>query len=284
MGLLEESTMTVRTLLRGAGLALAAAGVMTLAGCDLIYSWFGITIDKGAVQVLQGSTVIASGGTYDFGSSGAGVPGSTVAFTLKNTGTATVGLNYVNAVHASSADFLVTPPGTTSIAPDGSTTFSVQFIPTSISSISSTISVETSEGTFTFTATGTGAPSGAFQLQYSVDGGASWNSLTNGGTAIFPQLSSSQGFESVQFRITNTSSTEQLGIPRGPVLTTNNNPGAYYAYLPSSPVAPSSTSDFSISYYYLGSFRSNDDETVQMHTSDASNEVFTFTVSGSTSS
>jgi hypothetical protein len=122
------------------------------------------------INVKQGSTSIASGGSYDFG----GVRTTSnviVAFTVENVAPGNGTLVITTPVTSTDATrFYVDAQPATSVAVGGSTTFKIKFSPGSPGVKTAVISVtnnDQNENPYTFTVTGTGAdaayvsPSGA---------------------------------------------------------------------------------------------------------------------------
>ena len=107
------------------------------------------------VQVQDGSTPIASGGSDSFGTTTVGSP-VTRTFTVTNGGTQTLTLG---AFGAMPAGFTLTQGfGSTSLAPGASTTFQVSLSATAAASYSGTLSFGTSDpdfSTYSFTVSGT---------------------------------------------------------------------------------------------------------------------------------
>ncbi len=248
-------------------------------GCSFFDSWLGNSVMEGSVQIVQGFTVIASGGAFDFGSVPVASRSTPVRFEIQNAGTVPFSLSFDDAVQETdTADFTLTPPTTTIVPAGGSVPFEVAFTPTFIASIASTITVRTSQGTSSFAVSGTGTGAGSFGLAY--DGAAGWMDVANGGTVAFAPLLSSES-ETVQFQITN-GGTDALSILAGPVFLTSNEPGDFsLTASPVSPVASASTTTFDITYYGRKDNQSSS-EVVQLLTSDQGNQVFDVTVQGTT--
>ncbi len=116
------------------------------------------------INLRQGVTNIASGGSYAFGSQAAATSSAAVTFTIENTGNADLTLSGTPRVAISgtnAAEFTVDQTATTSpVGAASSTTFTITFSPTSTGAKSATITIandDVDEGTYTFTLSGTGA-------------------------------------------------------------------------------------------------------------------------------
>jgi hypothetical protein len=111
------------------------------------------------INIKRGSTNIASGGSFGFGSVNTG-SNSTLTFTIENTGSATLNLTGIPKIAISGADFTVNQTATSStIAAGSSTTFTVTFSPASAGAKNATLTIsnnDTDEGTYTIHLTGTG--------------------------------------------------------------------------------------------------------------------------------
>jgi hypothetical protein len=134
---------------------------------------FGCTMTSSSgtavLQILQGTTSIASGGTYNFGSVTVGSPSNPVTFTIKNTGTASASLTGPSALTITgtkAADFAISTQPSLTIAAGASTTFALVFSPSVAAVESVQIALSSPVGTYTFTLTGTGtsAPAAALQV------------------------------------------------------------------------------------------------------------------------
>jgi hypothetical protein len=265
--------------LRVAAIAAAAIGLVTLSSCELILEILHGPVSKGDVQLLQDSTDLTGGGTYSFGSTVAGTNGDTRIFTIKNTGTEPVSLNYGDAVTLSNtADFeLVSGLTSTSLADGADITFSVLFRPQSVGTLASTITVHTSAGEITFTASGDGASSGALSLWYSDDNGATYAYQVNDGAVVDIGYGAPLTF---YFQILNSDLSGELYITTYPTITTQNTPNDFYVNsYPTSPVtAGGGTATFEINYQDTGN--SQDDETVEIGSSDGSTGILSFTIRG----
>ena len=149
------------------GLIIVIGGI-ALNGCDS--QVFGaITADIQAaldaqtdllpsINIKQGTTGIASGDTYDFGSVLVGFPRE-VSFTIENRGEATLQLTGVSEVALSGdSQFSVVTAPSSSIPAGGSSVLTVRLAPATVGqSYTATLTIESNDSatpSFTFTVTG----------------------------------------------------------------------------------------------------------------------------------
>ncbi len=113
------------------------------------------------INIKQGTTNIASGGTFDLGSVLIGSSNSLI-FTIENLGSIDLTLSgspIVTLGGTNPTQFAVTAQPTTPIAASGSTTFTIRFTPTSQGAKSATVAIvnnDTDENPYNITFTGTG--------------------------------------------------------------------------------------------------------------------------------
>ena len=130
------------------------------------------------INLKQGATDIATGGTYAFGSKVVGTDTDTV-FTIENTGTDPLNLTGLPLViGGTNADqFAVTVQPVSPVAAAGSRTFTVRFHPTSDGAKAAQISIANNDGDenpYMLNLTGTGTvPAGTLTVT-SPNGGESW--------------------------------------------------------------------------------------------------------------
>jgi hypothetical protein len=163
---------------------------------------------------LQGSTEVDTANGWDFGSQIAQCPQAYVAFAVKNTASSVVTLGSVPyAVSGTdSANFtLVNVPPDTVIPPGGAVTFCLQFDPWQIRDYAATMTVATDAATVSFPLRGSGVTSGTCSLDYSTDGGTSWNNIP-GTPIVFATHPPGSAAVTYLFRITNTGGGP-LGVP-----------------------------------------------------------------------
>nr|WP_277881362.1 choice-of-anchor D domain-containing protein [Hymenobacter cyanobacteriorum] len=130
------------------------------------------------INVVQGTTAVGSGDTYNFGQLQAGAL-ATATFTIQNLGLADLSLTgtpSVQLVTGSSADYVVTAqPAAATVGSGSSTTFTVTFSPTSGATQTATLSIASNDQTgneapYLITLTGSAVP------LYTWNGtGTSWN-------------------------------------------------------------------------------------------------------------
>jgi len=116
------------------------------------------------INVKQGTTQIAKGGSYDFGNINLGSSSGARTFTIENVGNEDLYLNGSGVtISSGSGEFSLNNTSSSPIAGGNSTTFTVTFSPTgSPGSKSATISISNSdadESTYNFTLLGTGMTS-----------------------------------------------------------------------------------------------------------------------------
>jgi protocatechuate 3,4-dioxygenase beta subunit len=130
------------------------------------------------INLKQGATGIATGGTYGYGSKLVGTDTDTV-FTVENTGTDALILTGLPlTITGPNADqFTITVQPTSPIAAAGSTTFTVRFHPTSVGDKTAAISIasnDADENPYILNLTGTGAIPAAALTVTSPNGGEVW--------------------------------------------------------------------------------------------------------------
>ena len=117
------------------------------------------------INLKQGSTDIASGGSYDFGDIAINSSSPETAFTIENVGTGTLTLSgtagsLIALGGTDATEFSLVQNGTTSpIAASGSQTFTVTFNPTSVGAKTATLIItsdDPDEGTYILTLNGNG--------------------------------------------------------------------------------------------------------------------------------
>jgi hypothetical protein len=234
------------------------------------------------LQVLLGTTPIASGGTYGFSNVQQGTQSAQIIFTIKNSGTQLATLSGGGPVSISgtnAGDFQVSSQASTTIAGGASTTFSVVFSPLTNSAETAQAQFTSQLGTYTINLNGTGTSGGSLQVSY-IGVNGSPVIIPNKGTMSFGSLAGPAGnTTSVTFTIANADVKVPLALVGVSPLTITNNTLAFsITTSPASPVAPNGSTTFVVQEVYIktGSYP----ETVTLQTSDASNQIFTFTVNG----
>ena len=90
---------------------------------------FGIPVPEIAIQRADSSELADSGSTLELGAVNFGTTGLARAVTIRNTGTANLTGLAITTDGANPSDFRIGTLGATTLAPGGSTTFSITFIP-----------------------------------------------------------------------------------------------------------------------------------------------------------
>ena len=108
---------------------------------DLKY-WRG----SSEINLKQGVTDIADGGTYNFGSQNLGT-NTNVTFTIENTGSLNLTITTPVAIGGADAgQFSVQQQPVSPVAPSGTTTFIIRFSPTSLGAKTASISIANNDG------------------------------------------------------------------------------------------------------------------------------------------
>jgi T5SS/PEP-CTERM-associated repeat protein/autotransporter-associated beta strand protein len=127
------------------GLRIVTASAVDIIGIDEIEIY---QASAALAMSRDGGLAVPVGSTVAFGSSHAGDPvGKT--FTLANAGTDTLSFSSFAITGGASGDFLVTPPGTTALAPGQSTNFTVTFTPSIVGTRAATLQFTTNDPSHT---------------------------------------------------------------------------------------------------------------------------------------
>jgi hypothetical protein len=122
-----------------------------------------IGVSGGGQPIADGASGASSANDTDFGTAVVGSAPVTETFAIANTGTAPLNLGTVSLGGANAGDFQVLTQPASSVAPQGSTTFSVQFQPSAAGARTASISFSEDDPTqpdpFTFVIAGTGEAS-----------------------------------------------------------------------------------------------------------------------------
>jgi len=114
----------------------------------------------GVLELSHDDTVIThnSSTPLDFGRVEVGDESTPLIFTIKNTGNIDLELTEIPALTSSNPVFAITQPTSTILSPEGTTTFTVQYIPTAEGEVTGTITIanNSDSGPFIFIVKGTG--------------------------------------------------------------------------------------------------------------------------------
>lgn len=127
------------------------------------------------INVKQGTTNIATGGTYNFGNQAFGTSSSAITFTVENEGQESLSVGTLSISGTNASEFAITQVDTTlphSVSGGGNTTFTVTFSPTGAGSKTAQLSLandDANESPYIINLTGVGGPandncSGAIDL------------------------------------------------------------------------------------------------------------------------
>lgn len=112
------------------------------------------------INIKQGSTNIASNGTYNFGNQISGTSGTAITFTIENTGQAPLSVGLLSKSGPDAGLFTITQPLASSVAASGSpTTFTVSFSPITTGTKTAQLSLvngDSDEDPYIINLTGTG--------------------------------------------------------------------------------------------------------------------------------
>ncbi|GAB5426114.1 MAG: hypothetical protein Crog4KO_32610 [Crocinitomicaceae bacterium] len=178
----------------------------------------------GEIEVTAAGLDVLDGGFYDFG---AGPVGGTITtvFTITNTGTSNLTLTGPISVTGDAEFALNSTFGTTTVAPGGTTTFSIDFTASGAGPFTGNVSFgsnDCDEGTYNFELNGTGdvvPPTAGFTVSPSA--------ICEGQTVTF--TSTSTGASSYSWTFTGGTPATATGV--GPHVVTYSTAGAYNASL-----------------------------------------------------
>jgi hypothetical protein len=233
------------------------------------------------INVMQGVSEVPSGsGSYGFGSLLVGSSSSPTIFTIENFGTADLKLSGSPRVVLGGADagmFSVSLQPGSPVAPSSSTTFTITFSPTSAGAKAATVSIandDSDENPYTFSLSGTGVTPEINLKQGTTD-------IPSGGTYDFADVGVGIGGSTITFTIENLGSADLnlLGNPR--VAVGGAEAGMFTVDAqPSSPIGPSSSITFTITFDPLSVGSKTATVTITNDDSDESTYSFTLTGNG----
>ncbi len=170
-----------------------------------------IAVSGGGQAIVDGSTTPDPTDDTDFGAAAyAGAPVSQT-YTISNSGTGVLTIGNLVLGGANPGDFTITSPPATTVAPGGSTTFSVQFAPTALGTRAATISFDENDPTqsdpFTFAIQGEALPGLSItDPQVTVP-----NDSTSTTTAVFTVSLSTPGSQTVTVDFATADGTAVAG-------------------------------------------------------------------------
>lgn len=148
-----------------------------------------INLQGNGQNILNGDATPSTADHTDFGARAVGTGAGSRTFTIQNTGTAALDLTNSPRVQiggTNPSNFVVTADATTPVAASGSTTFTIDFTPSSEGPFSAEVSIannDADENPYTFAIQGNGVPAkyrSAGTGQWSAP--ATWEVSTDGGT------------------------------------------------------------------------------------------------------
>jgi len=149
-----------------------------------------------------------------------------------------------------------------------------------VSQASTTFTVPSQTNLVVLTMTPAAPLGGGIQLAWSANISGPFTAITNGGAtpgAYTNVYSDSTWPEIDYYQITNTSSTESLGV--GPVTVTNNTGSVFSVNVPpTSPVPPNGTEIFEVQAVYEGGNTYTETVTLKTTSTNPPDQTFTFTV------
>jgi len=237
-----------------------------------------INASGNSTNIVDGDATPSPSDHTEFGTTG--VTAGTVArtFTISNSGTADLTIGTIIVGGTQAAEFTVTPPAVSTLAPAGSTTFTVTFDPSDVGSRSASVSFstnDTDEDPFNFSIQGTGAAS---IPEIAVSGGG--NVIADGSAT--PDLGNGTYFGSIteaSGTVTRIFTIANLGyatLNLGTVTIVGSD--FVVAQQPSSSVLPGATTTFRITFdpSAIGTRPAS----LSCTTNDADENPFNFSISG----
>ncbi|TBX70432.1 choice-of-anchor D domain-containing protein [Flavobacterium silvisoli] len=213
---------------------------------QVVISWdeAEINITGNAVSIADGDITPSTTDATDFGSVAVASGTITKTYTIQNTGTVTLTLGTITLSGANAADFSITTYPGTSIAPGGSTTFTLSFDPSAGGTRSAVVSIvnsDSDENPYDFAIQGTG-------LEQEIDIRGNGVSIVDGDTT--PSTTDWTDFGSTNptrtYIIYNTGTTD---LTIGTLSLSGTNPGDFaITTAPNSIVAPGTSTMFTVTF------------------------------------
>ena len=223
----------------------------------------------------QGQGAVADGGTLAQGTQAAG-SATNLTFTVTNSGTADLTLGTATSSAPSNVTVnAISSPGSTTVSPSGTTTtFTVQYTPTSAGAFSFDLSFannDSDEDPFNFTVSGT-----AVGPEITVKWGYPAQEIANGGT-LAQGTKLTHSVMNLSFTVTN-SGTADLTLENMKVLSSSNITNAGFLGGSSKTISPGGNAilDFLYTPTDPGAFSLE----ISFDTNDSDEDPFTFTLSG----
>lgn len=177
-------------------------------------------VTPGEIDLEVAGNDVLDGGYYNFGSQAIGST-TTATFTVNNTGTSNLILTGPISITGSPVFTLNTSFGTTTVPAGGSTTFSINFIPTGAGPFTGVVTFGTNdcdEGTYNFTLNGAGSVTPP-----TADFTGTPLAICSGSTVTYTDLSTAGSNWSWTF----TGGTPATATGPGPHVVTYNTPGTF---------------------------------------------------------
>jgi len=250
-----------------------------------------IDILGNSVSIASGASTLSNTDSTAFGNVTVGDSIHIITYTIENNGPADLNLTgswpriAISGSHA--GDFSVHSAPGSPVATSGSTTFQIAFDPLTSGTRSAILTVlnnDPDEGTYSFAIQGTGISGGATLCEIDLQGnlnsivfGDSSPSITDG--TDLGSVSLTNGTLSQTFMIRNTG-TEDLLLTSSPLVTISGAHAADFSItlMPSSPVAPSGTVPFNVSFN--PSAAGSRTAIINIENNDSDENPYTFSVSG----
>ena len=255
---------------------------VTIANDDLNENPYTITLTGTGItpeiDVRQDSTAIPSGGSHSFGSLMVGSTSGAITFTIDNPGTADLHLEGAPEVAIGGADagmFVVGAQPVSPIAPAGSSTFTITFMPTSAGPKTATVTIandDLNENPYTITLTGTGITP---EINIRKDSTA----IPSGGSYGFGSAKANTSLTPIVFTIENpgTAILNLTGSP--PVEVGGADPNQFtVTSQPMATVDPSSSTTFTIIFEPTSEGLKN--ASISIASDDSDENPYVITVSG----
>ncbi|MCU0417774.1 MAG: glycosyl hydrolase family 8 [Cytophagaceae bacterium] len=181
----------------------------------------GTAVTNPEINLRQGTTSYPSAGNFTFPATTIGSPLPATTFTIENTGNGTLTLSgspIVAITGANAADFVIVQPTGASIAAAGTSTFTIQFVPTTAGAKTATISIannDSDENPYTLVLSGTAISPAAPEINVRQN---TTTLISGTGTYTFtPAVAVGSSSATVTFTIENTGNAV-LNLTGSPVV------------------------------------------------------------------